>query len=193
MKSMNLAPSGYRPGALIAKVRQDLPHLEYQPMDDTSALFRCPERRLEFLAQERVHAQFLMHVVTINFSHCFESEGGRSARIRVRHRGAWTRQGLECIIAEGKDDVLVQEITRRLSTDDALLAAMLPLDFTEFELERQTTSWVAHLVHYGASEVVYRFPATRRYVRLAPAQLQAMLQTFARLSELLSQTPRAAP
>lgn len=187
MRWLNPAPAGYRPGALLAKVRQDLARLEYEAVDDTRARFRCPDLRLDFFAEERVQAQFLMHVVTTNFSHGFPCDDGSPARIRIRHRGAWTRQGLECVIAEGCEDAPVQQTARRLSTDAALAAAMLPLDFTDFELERQPTRWVANVVHYGASEVVYRFPATRRYVRLVPEQSRAILQTFARLSKLLSQ------
>lgn len=192
MRWLNRTPAGYRPGALIAKLRQDLARLEYEAVGDARARFRCADPQLDFLAEERVHAQFLMHVVTTNFSCHLPYEGGAPARIRVRHRGAWTRQGLECVIAQGADDICVQETARRLSSDTTLSAAALPLDFTDFDLERQPTRWVANLVHYGASEVVYRFPATRQYVRLVPEQLQAILQTFARLPNLLSQTTRAA-
>ena len=187
MKWLNRAPAGYRPGALLAKLRQDLARLEYEPVDDARARFRCTDLGLDFLAEERVHAQFLMHVVTTSFSYQLPCEGGEPARIRLRHRGAWTRQGLECLVADGAEDVSIQEAARRLASDARLLAAMRPLDFTDFELERQATGWVAKLVHYGASEVVYRFPSTRQYVRLVPEQLQALLQTFARLSDVLRQ------
>jgi hypothetical protein len=190
---LNRPPAGYRPGALLARLRQDFARLEYEALDDARARFHCPDLRLDFLAEERVHAQFLMHVVTTNFLHYLPCDAGSPARIRVRHRGAWTRQGLECVITRGSEDVSVHEAVRRLSTDTALETAMLPLDFTDFELERQPTRWVVTLVHYGASEVVYRFPATRHYVRLVPEQLQAILQTFARLSNLLSQNTRAGP
>jgi hypothetical protein len=193
MSWLNRTPVGYRRGALLTRLRQDLAPLEYEALDDARARFRCPDLQLDFLAEERVHAQFLMHVVTTSFLHYLPCEGGPSARIRVHHRGAWTRRGLECVIAQGAADISVQETARRLSTDATLAAAMLPLDFTHFELERQPTRWVASLVHYGASEVVYRFPATRHYVRLVPEQLQAILQTFARLSNLLSQNTRAGP
>jgi Protein of unknown function (DUF3156) len=180
-------PAGYRPGALIAKVRQDLARLEYEALDETRARFRCPDLRLDFLAEERVHAQFLMHVVSTKFSHHLSCEGGSPAHIRLRHRGAWTRRGIECVITQGREDASTQETAHRLSTDAPLAAAMLALDFTDFELERQAIGWVANLAHYGASEVVYRFPATRQYVRLSPEQQHALLHTFARLSQLLGQ------
>jgi hypothetical protein len=193
MKWLNRPPMGYCPGALIAKLRQDLGSLEYEAVDDARACFRCPDLRLDFLVEERVHAQFLMHVVTTTFMHYVPYDGGSPAHIRIRHRGAWTRQGLECVITQGVEDAAVREIARQLSTDAGLAAALLPLDFTDFDLERQPTRWVASLVHYGASEVVYRFPATRRYVRLVPEQLQAILQAFSRLSNLSSQRTRAGP
>jgi hypothetical protein len=67
---------------------------------------------------------------------------------------------------------------------------MLPLDFTSFQLERQEAGWIASLVHYGASEVVYQFPSTRQYVRLSREQVEAILETFSRLSALLGQPTR---
>jgi hypothetical protein len=129
-----------------------------------------------------------MHVVTTRFSCRIPCAGGGPARVRIRHRGTWKRAGIECSAARGAED-----IAERLATDAALTAAMLPLDFTDFELERETTGWIASLVHYGASEVVYRFPATRNYVRLAPHQAHSILKTFGRLRDLLTASTGTPP
>ncbi len=152
-------PASYRPGSLLAKLRHDLAGLECEPYDVTRALFRCEETDIEFVAEERVEARFLMHVVTTRFSCSVSRGGGAPARIRIVHRGAWKRTGIECTADPGAgEDAAVRQVAERLASDVALTAATLPLDFTDFHLERQRTGWIACLVHYGASEVVYQFP-----------------------------------
>jgi hypothetical protein len=167
---------------VLVKLRHDLAHLQCELYDDRRARFRCDEAGLEFVAEERVEARFLMHVVTTRFSCRVSDGGGAPAKIRIRHRGAWKRAGIECMADHGAEPV-----AERLARDLALASSMLPLDFTDFQLERQETGWIASLVHYGASEVVYQFPSTRQYVRLSPEQVEAILGTFSRLSDLLGQ------
>jgi hypothetical protein len=184
-------PASYRPGSLLVKLRYDLASLEFEPYDDTRAQFRCDESGLAFLAEECVEARFLMHVVTTRFSCHIPYGGGRPARIRVRHRGAWKRTGIECTTEQDDGEAAaVRQIADRLASDFALTSSMLPLDFTSFQLERHEAGWIASLVHYGASEVVYQFPSTRQYVRLSREQVEAILRTFARLSDLLGQSTR---
>jgi len=178
---MMRSPAAYRPGSLLAKLRADLAGLDFQQENDTQALFRCRQTGVEFQTEERVEARFLMHIVSTRFSYRVPVGGGAPAKMRLRHRGAWKRTGIECTVDQGHP-----EVAERLATDPTLAAAMLPLDFTDFQLERQSTGWIASLVHYGASEVVYQFPATRQYVRLAPQQLQSILRTFSRLPALLA-------
>lgn len=181
MRWLNRPPAAYRPGLLLAKLRHDLAGLEFEPDHDTQALFRCRETGLEFLTEERVEARFLMHVVTTRFSYRVPCGGGEPVKMRIRHRGAWKRTGIECTVDQGHP-----EIAARLAGDAGLAAAMLPLDFTDFQLECQATGWIASLVHFGASEVVYQFPSIRQYVRLAPQQLRSILGTFSRLRVVLA-------
>jgi hypothetical protein len=182
-------PASYRPGSLLVKLRHDLASLRCEPFDDTRAQFHCDKTGIAFLAEECVEARFLMHVVTTRFSCRIPYDGGRPARIRIRHRGAWKRTGIECTAEESP----ARKIAERLQADLALTSSILPLDFTDFRLEREETGWIASLVHYGASEVVYQFPSTRQYVRLSREQGKAILEAFTRLSDLLGQSTRTVP
>lgn len=183
-----MMPAAYRPGSLLAKVRHDLAPLECEPHDDTRALFLCEKTGIWFVAEEQVEPRFLMHVVTTRFSCRVPCGGGEPAKIRIRHRGAWKRTGIDCVAEPS-----VAQIADGLERDPALTSSMLPLDFTDFQLERDPTGWIASLVHYGASEVVYRFPSTRQYVRLSSEQVTAILKTFSRLGDLLGRAARAVP
>ena len=180
-----MPPATYRPGSLLAKLRHDLASLNCEPGEDTRALFRCEETGVEFVAEERVEARFLMHIVTTRFSCRVPCGGGGPARIRIRHRGTWRRAGIECTTRRAEEPA-VRQLAAQLASDLALTSSMLPLDFTDFQLERDESGWIASLVHYGASEVVYQFPSTRQYVRLAPHQAHSILKTFARLRDLLT-------
>lgn len=184
-------PATYRPGSLLVKLRHDLAHLRCDSHDDARALFRCEETGIEFAAEERVEARFLMHVVTTRFSCRIPYGGGAPARLRIRHRGAWKRTGIVCAIDQGAGETAVRQVADRLARHLALASSMLPLDFTDFQLERYESGWLASLVHYGASEVVYQFPSTRQYVRLSREQAKAILETFSCLSDLLGQSTRA--
>jgi hypothetical protein len=179
------SPSGYRPGSLMGRLRGDLGVLECQPLGDSCTRFRAADRKLEFQAEERVEAQFLMHVVTTEFSCLFPGSAPGHNRLAIRHSGAWKRTGIVCS-APGTGDEAARSLASQLSNDADLARVLLPLDFTHFELLQDHLGWRARVVHFGACEVVYRVPPIRQYVRLAPAQLDALLATFDVLKRLLA-------
>jgi hypothetical protein len=182
-------PAGYTPGSLIARLRHDLRYLECQPLDDTSAVFRLGDRQLEFEVRAHVESQFLMHVVTTEFSYRIANSGAGDNRLAIRHRGSWKRTGITCTAPEHSDDA-TRALAQRLASDAALASALLPLDFTRCELTQDPQGWRVSVVHFGACEVVYRVPPIRQYVRLAPAQLDAMLASFQALQRLMQPKPQ---
>jgi hypothetical protein len=181
----NRAPAGYRPGVLISKVRLDLRDLESDVVSDTCVRFRsAADTDLVFLAEEQVESQFLMHVVTTRFSCRIAGNSNPQHRLRIRHCGAWKRTGIECTFDNAAGNAC-QDLARRLAQDADLASAMLPLDFTNCELLPAPGGWDVRIVHFGASEVVYRLPPIRQYVRLSREQAKALLQTFTVLKVLL--------
>jgi hypothetical protein len=182
----NRAPAGYLRGSLLSKLRHDLKDFECEAVSDVCMQFRASRQEIEFRAEEQVEPQFLMHVVTTRFSLRIPGNTPGERRLKIRHRGALKRIGIECMPVEG-DDEEGRRLAKRLSDDAELATALLPLDFTHCELHQHDAGWDAIIVHFGASEVVYRFPPLRQYVRLAPPQLDALLQTFASLRRLLEQ------
>lgn len=180
----NPAPAGYRPGALVSRLRLDLHDLESEPLSATRVRFRSTSPSLEFLAEEQVESQFLMHVVTTRFSCRIAGESNVHRPIRIRHRGSWKRAGIECTAEPGADEA-TRQLATRLERHAELTSAVLPLDFTRCELVPVPEGWDIRVVHFGASEVVYRLPPIRQYVRLSREQLRALLQTFAVLKGLL--------
>jgi hypothetical protein len=170
----NAAPSGYQPGALLGKLRHDLRHLDCALISDSVLRIHDHDRNLTFHARERVEPHFLMHVVSTEFGYRIPGSEPGSRRIAIRHGGTWQRNGIEC-----KPHFMTA------STDAALVNALLPLDFTHCELLQDESGWECRIVHFGASEVVYRAPPLRRYVRITSQQIDSMLAAFAALTRLL--------
>jgi hypothetical protein len=175
--------------SLISRLRNDLRHLECEQLDDTCAVFRATDPRLEFQARARVEAQFLMQVVTTEFSYPIARSDPGSNRLVIRHRGSWKRTGITCIASEHSDDA-TRALAQRLSSDAELASALMPLDFTQCDLTQDTQGWRVRVVHFGASEVVYRLPPLRQYVRLAPAQIDALLAGFRAFQRLIQREPQ---
>ncbi len=161
----NLQPAGYLPGVLLSRLRHDMGTLECEPRSDGLVLFRAGD--IEFLAQERVEPHFLMHEVSTQFIFHVPGSAPGDRHLQIRHRGSWKRTGIECIPPDA-----------RLEADASLTEALLPLDFTHCELAQDAQGWQCRLTHFGASEVVYRMPPLRRYVRLSAGQRDALLATF---------------
>lgn len=172
----NPSPAGHLPGVLLSRLQHDLHGLEFQALSDTQGRFRALDRQLEFHVQEHVQPQFLMHVVTAEFVYRVPRSAPGNQRLVIRHRGSWRREG-----------IALHPPAPRLSNDPALVQALLPLDFTRCELVQDSLGWQCRLTHYGASEVVCRFPPLRRYVRLSTTQRDALLATFCALRNLLAE------
>jgi len=116
-----------------------------------------------------------------------DSEAG-DARIRLTHRGAWRRNGLNWKILRG-ERALLQPLLARLDADDILYTALMALDFHIFELIQDENGWRVETEPYGASEVVVRFPAMRRYIRLTREQARYLVNALARLQGKLRPRP----
>ena len=169
------SPAGYQPGVLLQRLQTDLGRLEFRPESDSEARIRDDACGLEFQVREHVEAHFMMYVVTTEFSYRVPGSPPGDRRVELRHRGNWRREGVECVPAGSQ-----------LPIDRDLEQAMLPLDFTRFELIQDASGWLCRFTHYGASEVVYRVPPIRRYIRMSTAQLDALRATFMALRRLLA-------
>ncbi|OAN27162.1 DUF3156 family protein [Pseudomonas oryzihabitans] len=183
-------PAGYRPGATLARLVRDLPGLQVTALAIDHLQVGQEGQGWTFEIRERPQALFLMHLVTCRFQWQRPTCAGTPVRIRLRHSGWWRRTGLAFRILAGRDPAL-ERWCADLVRDPALIEALQVLDFRELELERRQGQWRLVLEPYAASEVVSRFPAYRRYLRLPPDQAQAALQVLARLQAWIA--PEVAP
>jgi len=187
-RTWNAPPRGYLPGATLARLAHDLSGLRAQPLSPERWRFDQSDASWHFDVLERVQPQFLMHVVSSRFiMPVMRSEAGH-ARIRLTHSGTWRRSGLNWKILRG-DQAYLQPLLDRLNVDDMLYTALMALDFHVFELIQDQSGWRVETEPYGASEVVVRFPAMRRYIRLTREQAQHLINALARLQGRLRPLP----
>lgn len=159
---------------MLTRLRQDLHELEFEPLGESSGRFCAADSRIGFVVEEVVQKHFLMRVVTARFIFRIPGSATGTQHLTLRHTGKWKRTGIQCIPPDA-----------RISADAELARALLPLDFTRCELIQDEQGWQCRLEHYGASEVIGRFPPVRRYVRLTHEQQVSMLAAFAALRRLL--------
>ncbi|GLZ85593.1 hypothetical protein Pres01_16440 [Metapseudomonas resinovorans] len=180
-------PPGYRPGATLLKVMQDLQCLRAEALEGAVMRFSSDDGGLVFEVREVVQAQFLMHLVLTEFVLQVPSTGAGQVRIELSHCGAVRRQGIACKVRVG-DSQALSGLLARLRGDPALLAALMPLDFKRLLIEREGRQWTVRLEHIGASEVVNRMPGFRRYIRLVPEQRQCLLQALHAFKDVLGKS-----
>lgn len=84
------------------------------------------------------------------------------------------RSGLGCRL-RGGDPLLFKALEARLAEVQTVL---MPLDFKRLAIDCNDGQWRVTLEHMGASEVVNRMPALRRYIPLTTEQRHHLWLAF---------------
>lgn len=178
------AAPDYRPGHTLAQLQRDLAGIDCELTP--AGPMRCDAPALAFDVHEQVQRHFLLHIVQCEFRFAIPGAAlPRGTEIRAGH-GGWLRRTGVALRSTGRfpaDATLLS----RLAEDAVLQRLLLPLDFTHLALRGSDDGTAdVRLVHYGASEVVSRFPASRRYVRLSADQRHLLVGALARLQAVLA-------
>ncbi|MFJ4456130.1 DUF3156 family protein [Pseudomonas sp. NPDC089392] len=174
------APAGYRPGATLACLARNLG----QQNIAVGGVMHDPAQGWRAEVHERVEAHLLMHIVSCEFHLQLPALQEGEVSLEMRHTGALRRTGLACVHRKG-DQVRFAHLRDRLLRHDALVAALMPLDFKRLNLACRDGQWQLVLEHMGGSEVVNRMPAFRRYIPISPQQRAYLMASLAQFSDLL--------
>lgn len=181
---LDRAPAGYRPGATLEQVRRNLGLAALAGATPGQGAFETAQG-LPVEVAERVESQWLMHLVMTEFSVRAPASQQCELPLQLRHSGALRRTGVVCVGAGSKTG-WGAEVKRALEQDQALRTLLMPLDFKRLQLQARQGEWRITLEHMGASEVVNRLPAFRRYVRLDDVQRPLLLAALAGLQRCLA-------
>src|SRR5450830_1797484 len=173
---------GYRPGATLKRVLLDIGDRCTSQIHGAEAELTTADGTVH--VQERVHAQSMMHVVTLEFSLDIPCVPVSVGTVDIRHAGMFRRQALEWRVKQGACGDF-QSLLMHVSSSDVLSQALMQLDFQRCQLHANAIGYQLKIEHYGASEVVTRLPALRRYIRLTPVQRNALLSVFVAFHRLL--------
>lgn len=177
-------PSGYCPGVTLEYLRRNLGISDWQVIEPRTARLSVPGLSCE--VRERTESQLLMHLVMSEFVLRVPGQTQCSGRYDMHHTGSIRRTGLRCR-HRGGDDSALPALRRALALDEALRAALMPLDFKRLRLEVAEGLWIVRLEHMGGSEVVNRMPAFRRYISITVEQKTALFSALIALQRVLGQ------
>lgn len=177
----------YEPGALIRKIREDLRGLQTVSTEARSAQFSM-ENGTAFSVHEHVEARFLMSMALAQFILAVPACAAGQGTILVQHRGAWRRTGVT--FTPSRDaDARVRRVCIELAQDEALRAALMPLDFTSCTIDCTPPGFAVRLQHFGACELVGTVPRLQRYIKLSSDQRESLLASFTALRRVLGVQP----
>jgi len=92
--------------------------------------------------------------------------------VALRHTGGLKRTGVTAVVVEGGESA--ERVASALATDRDLAQALMPLDFTRFEVICGPAGCRVEVELMGASHVAVALPPIRSYIHLYPDQRDAM-------------------
>lgn len=185
--------SGWRPrlprsdqeGRLLRLLAGDLPGHWVEQASAGRARFVPVNGGPVIEVKERVDKRFLGHNEKAQFLVRAPAVSPDHAQLRIRHTGRLWRHGVKVDVTEGDDPV--ETLAANIERDGAFVAAVTPLDFTRFDIERSKTEWVATVELTGASFVTLAIPPMRSYIRLQADQRAALVDSLSALLTVIRQ------
>lgn len=175
-------PRSYQPGRLLGLVAADVPGHALEHVGNET--FLVPDDGgVTIGVSEKVERRFLGRTEVARFHVAAVAPPGGPGLVRVRHTGRVRRQGIEARMVRG--DQIEERLASDLESDATFRAAVLPLDFTVFDVGRADGSWLATVELMGASYVSIALPPMRSYVRLHRDQAEALVTTLRALLAVL--------
>jgi hypothetical protein len=120
----------------------------------------------------RIEKRFLGRTEIAVFRADFDVSLSEESIVALRHTGGLKRTGVTAVVVEGGESG--QRVAAALATDRSLAEAVMPLDFTRFDVICGPTGCRAEVELMGASHVAIALPPIRSYVHLYPDQREAM-------------------
>lgn len=134
----------------------------------------------------RIEKRFLGRTEIAVFEAELDGSLPEESIIALKHTGALKRSGVTAVAVEGGD--AAQSVAEALASDQKLAEALLPLDFTSFELHGNAAGCRARVELMGASHVAVALPPIRSYIHLHPDQREAMVTGIEEAARILRET-----
>lgn len=165
-----------RPGPpssrLTGLIEGDLSGYRREPGDDGRVRFVPVGDGPVYELASRVEKRFLGRTEVAVFRADIEVSLPEESIIALRHTGGLKRTGVTAVLVEGGESG--GRVAAALASDHILAEAVMPLDFTRFEVIGDPAGCRVEVELIGASHVAIALPPIRSYVHLYPDQSEAM-------------------
>lgn len=125
-----------------------------------------------FELASRIEKRFLGRTEIAVFRAGIDVSPPEESVVALRHTGGLKRTGVTAVVVEGGESA--ERIASALATDRSLTEALMPLDFTRFEVIGGPAGSRAEVELMGATHVAIALPPIRSYIHLYPDQRDAM-------------------
>ncbi len=176
-------PRSYKEGRLLGLLAVDLPGHWVEQAGAGRARFVPVNGGPVIDVTERVDRRFLGHNEVAQFEARIPASEAGPARLKLRHTGRLRRDGVKVTVIEGEAAAVT--LAGAIEADAPFVKAVLPLDFTRFDIRRGEGEWASIVELIGASFVNLTLPPMRSYQRLQPDQRVALVDSFAALSSVI--------
>lgn len=131
----------------------------------------------------RVEKRFLGRTEVAVFSARLDVTVTDESVIVMRHTGGLKRTGVTAVLERGAG--LGERLASALASDPGLEEALMPLDFTRFQVFCGPTGCRCEVELMGASHVAIALPPIRSYVHLYPDQRKALTRGIEEVRRVL--------
>ena len=183
MKHTTSKGAGPPSSRLVALLEGDLPGHRRQTGGDGRIRFVSAEDGPALVVTSRIEKRFLGRTEIAVFEVDLGVALPEESTIELRHTGGFKRSGVTAVVVEGGEDA--RRVAAALASDVAVSEALLPLDFTGFEVDGDPAGSLARVELVGASQVAIALPPIRSYVHLYPDQHEAMVKGIEEVRRVL--------
>jgi len=157
---------------LAALIEGDLSGYRREAGDEGQVRFVPVGDGSVFELASRIEKRFLGRTEIAVFRADIEVSLSKESIVALSHTGGLKRTGVTAVALEGGESG--QRVAAALASDHSLAEALMPLDFTRFEITCGPAGCRVEVELIGASHVAIALPPIRSYVHLYPDQREAM-------------------
>lgn len=168
---------------LAGLVEGDLSGYRRETRDDGMVRFVPVGEGPVFEVGSRIEKRFLGRTEIAVFRAAIDLSLPEESIVALRHTGGLKRTGVTAVLVEGGEPGEV--VATALANDADLAEALMPLDFTRFEVIAGTAGCHVEVELMGASHVAIALPPIRSYVHLHPEQREALTRGLEAVRRIL--------
>lgn len=175
-------PAGYRPGATLARLMQELPAWETEHLSARRLRLTLPQG-VSVQIDERTQSLFMAHIAGCHFRVEGECRLHQPFTLSARTKGWFSRDGVTFFCRE--EHAGSRQVLAALERYPQIAGVLSGLTFRRWHMQAGEGKWRLDIEPFAASEVVSRLPPGRRYLRLGQREAHNLFSVLLMFSQLM--------